>query len=155
MKSLILIPLLVLSFACGNKKSSGEGQLPQVERNPYTGEVELLRAILPHVEIFVNEDRRTIFVLEDRADHQNADRFFSCSAELRGNTLLRYDLVSGGRTLMLYGQRGTETYERLQPGTSVYGQWVKREQYAGMRMNTTLNIHSQRGLQMVVECRRF
>lgn len=151
MKILILAAALMLT-ACGKKEKKNEWQLNPYEVNPVTGEITLIRAVVPLTKVYVNEQERQIYVLETQSKQESV-RGFTCSGELRSG-VTRFDLSADGRQLFLYGRLGQEIYERPAGGTSIIGSTWSRTQTNrnGRRSISQLTFLDQNSAQLIVEC---
>lgn len=157
MKYLALALLFVLFNACGKKevkKNELKIRQNETERNPYTGQIDVLRASLINIPIYINETEQIITQLESRTHSPNGEGYFSCHAFVRAGTRLKYGLVSSGQTLLILTPHRDEHFERPITGNSVLGQWSRTEFKDGLIIKTTMTFPDIRTMHLQVECSR-
>lgn len=153
MKNVLLVALLIVSVSCGKKKSSSEN-LAEREVDPYTGQVNLLRASIA-AEVFINEADRTITILESKTSTPPGDGRFTCPLNVRAGARWNYNVVSDGRTLMLVrNYRETESFSRMETNFSVLGTWTEVQYINGMTIKTIISFPHARSMTILQECNR-
>lgn len=153
MKSLLLVALLVVS-SCG-KKNGGKSGLPEYETDPYTGQISLLRANIVS-EVFVNQEDRTITILESKMSSPPGDGRFTCPLSVRAGTRWSYNIVSDGRTMLLNrNMRLSEYFTRPEANfNTVLGTWTDLQYVNGVNVRTTISFPSVRTMSILQECNR-
>lgn len=153
MKTLLLAAVLIVSASCGkNEKKKNEWRLNPYEVNPVTGEVSIVRAVVPPTRVYVNELDRVIHILETQSKYEHYQGF-SCFGELRSG-MSRYELSHDGRQLTLFSRLGNEVYHRQQSAQTLIGSTWTRSLNNRLRNASVVKLTfvDQNTAHMVVEC---
>jgi hypothetical protein len=154
MKNVLLVALLMVSVSCG-KKNGGKSGLPEFETDPYTGQINLLRATIVS-EVFVNQQDRTITILESKMSSPAGDGRFTCPLSVGAGTRWSYYLEPDGRTLQLNrNMRTSELFTRPDVNfNSVLGTWTDVQRVNGISVKTTISFPNVRSMSILQECNR-
>lgn len=157
MKLFILSALIFVSASCGKKeikKNELRIQQQESQRNPHTGQIEILRARLIDVPVYINETEQIMTIFENRTHSPNGEGHFSCHAYVRAGARMRYNLLSGGKTLSIPMARQNQYFDRNYSSRSVLGEWTQVEYRDGLTIKTTMTFPTIRTMNLLVECSR-